>query len=231
MERQYDSGWQLAFVRVYDEWYDPNWSDDHDDNRAIVVIAGCNSASGSIAANCGGRVSFGYDGTPETNDDITDDMHYLFARMSGVSGVDLRTSNAAWNAGGFSTHFDIVADDNTTLCPAVTSWGPKGSGAGNSGTGFVQLDTVCEETENPLRKEVKSGALSIYDQEWATDSKITFSYCNQAPEYGYTVEVTAKADCIYSECPGGKVLDGNTNPSGENGRAPCWDSFVWTFSK
>jgi len=211
------------------DWFEDNWSEACGDCNAIVYLAACRSMSNGCVAACGGRVGFGYT-SDVYSPYMTSNAEELFDHMSGVEGVDYRPAGEAFSAGSYHPAFDIDSNGDTTLCPAVIDWYPQGAtGDPVSGYGYIELDTNCN-TDIPatsaLTYTMLEGSVGFYDVVWQGSNMITFNYCVYSRPY--TVQVTGVKGSLRSE--GGLCLDGNQNPAESNGRAPNYDSFIYTFS-
>jgi len=215
-------GHALYRVRATTAFCSDNWSDDHDSYDSIVFLAACSASS--FLSSVGGKTQFGYSG------DITDsqnvnDVNAIFGRMNGSigNGEFRRAFDAYYDYTG-SAYLEMTGG-SSTLAPAPIyddPVSPEGSGAGSSGTGYIDFDTVMDTTisaEDALTW-THTGTVEVSDIEWDGSHKITFSYCGES---GYSVTMTAENDHCLS--PGDDQAELNGNLTGGNG-----DDKVWTFS-
>ena len=216
-------------VVVLEDWYSDHWKADHNTHKAIVLISTCQSNAApapTILENCGGRTGFGYSACAPTS---AGDMENLFGRMDGTlppgAQGTKRKAGDAFAAGSFSTYFTMRGEEDTTLCPAPAEWGPKGTGAGASGMGYIEFDTHCTTTHaatSALTCTIDSGDITISNIQWASDYRLTFNYTATTCNEDYKVTVTAVAAHVLGSTGGSQKLDGSKV-------APNGDNKTWSF--
>ena len=187
-------------VRVDKQWVFDNWRNDLSINNAIVIVNSCLSACGepSFLAQCGGRVGFGYPNLSYPYNRIINNEN-LLCRMNGNFGNgQYREASAAYNAMPKLDDFTIVKipDTYVTLCPATADYYPgNGAVVGNSGTGYVEVDTYCNAfipADEALEFSC-TGNVDIYNKHWVDVNfdeynRIEFSW-NGSGDFSVDVQV------------------------------------------
>jgi hypothetical protein len=217
-------------------------------NEAIVVLNSCYSAYGtnSPLKKCYGRTGFGCTGTTDAGGNSTN-MQNLFGLMNGTKPSWAQgTERKAGDAYAFGEYYSVwqggfvqEGSNDTTLCPSVEkteivpdSGSPfaEGSGAGTSGTGYVEFDTHCDTGVSAASAltYTKTGTVTISNIRWDTDYKISFSYCGVNP---YTVNMRVEGDAGTNKV---KAKDGEQHLDGGNsttdGVAPNNHDYTFSFS-
>jgi hypothetical protein len=237
-----NSNYECHMVLVYPQWFKKHWKPIFDKNKAIVVMASCQSAKGNILDSVGGQLALGWDNicvAPQQ----TANVGMLLLYMDGIRPLGTpgskRKSGDAFTAAA-ANHF-IRAGSNkdlTTLCPSVENptiknVKPKqGPGAGESGDGFITFDTGLVTNTIPVNQALVFeiiGDVTISSNRWTGNNRIDFHYQAWDCETAYTVTVTAVAEKILGSKLGKQQLDGGDYTL--DGVAPNEHKFTWTFSR
>lgn len=219
-------------------WFENNWKSDLDANKAVTFWMVCDSGtwgSGSIAAEAGGWIRLGYNGTM-CGAAAKHDSEGIFGRMNGSIEVGSKRSlHGAWKPGGYDHVFDndgnlvdytIVkfGNDWVTLCPSPVAVFPSSSPGPRKGWGCIVFDTYMDDNVAASTALTKtSGSCSVSNIRWLDNGSgkyaIGFDFDNTS---GGGATMTAHADkCENKAAPTGvnlgRKLDGDrVKPNGDD---------------
>jgi len=188
---------QKWYVKAEPEWFNDNWADKLDANRAIVVWMCCHAAEGgqdSIVQQAGGRTAFAYVGTTDSGKHAHN-MERLFGQLNGTlyAGTN-RTAGKAYAGGaGYQGNFTMVGSNWTTLHPAPYDVFPNAPTNGKEGYGCIIFDTYMKDTVSANQAVVKdSGGGTVGPRYW-------FGHAGGNWSIGYYFDTTTGAITMRAE--------------------------------
>lgn len=206
----------------------------HGRNIGLIVANACKSMS--FAPQFDALSYFGYRSTACTPETPTDDAT-LFNRLFGEHGVPLRSTVAAFGAGGFlPDRFDNASREPVVLSPAVESVSPRQGtrvAAGTTTRAEVRFDARMDTSHGDAVVEASGCGATVVDPSWSGDGS-TLSFGLRVPKHPQGGELTARVLHAAAIADGGDgenaQLDGNAQPRGDSGLVPNRDDYVWTLS-
>ena len=199
----------------------------------IVDLMACQSIA--LAPAFDARTFFGHDRTACTNKEAHDEPK-LFDRMTGHSGVEGRSTTAAFGLGGFADQYFkmAVTSKPVVLAPAVATASPGDGGGVDGPTTPVSVKFDAEMARAaPDRVVTASGcSATVANAKWVGGDELSFDLKVPKVQPGKTLTLTVHHGAAKSAGGYAHVLDGNQDPgaAGESGVAPNGDDYVWHLS-
>ena len=214
----------------------------HGKHTGIIFTSGCGSAS--LVQNFDAQVFIGYLGeTCSSAKASAGDMYRFFHRLAGFEGVELRTTGAAFGAGGFSSSASIdgeggsgpshISQGSLALAPAITEVKPAQGATVTTGKTkvTVHFDTVMNEQNPENAIDVYRCGATASDAAWSDKQSLGFMLNVPKNALGCTIKLAVVS---YDARAGGDgydaALDGNRAPSPENGAVPNGTDYLWSVT-
>lgn len=182
------------------------------------------------------RSYFGYATCARIISLLSDSIN-VFGRMTGIAGVDKRTSSAAFTDIKATDGFAIASSDRpVVLSPAVLSVSPQAGAqvtAGKSTPGSVTFDAqMARSLRDGVITAHGCGATVTHPTWGGAGTKLSFDLNIPRNPTGSTITLTVHHDTAVAH-PGGYPndwLDGNQSPSPHSGEAPNGTDYQWEVS-
>lgn len=205
-------------------------------HRQVDLVLGSGCYSMSVAPDFNANSYFGYHSTT-WDCEAFQDTEQLFTRLAGHSGVEARSTVAAYGLGGFADpNFQLDARKAIVLSPAVTAAYPSpGStaGPGTSTRGFVTFDAAMDTTRTSGVLTASGCGATVADASWSNGGRyLGYQLIVPADAPEGTITLTVHHDKAVA-APGrlsNDQLDGNQDPSPDSGVEPSATDYQWTVA-
>jgi hypothetical protein len=198
----------------------------------LIDNLACHSIS--MASSFAARSYLGHASTACSSFEAKDEPT-LFDRLTGKSGISLRSTTAAMAAGGFVDTFFQLAPGSTpvVLSPAVEAVKPAAGVTlkpGQTNPATIRFDAQMDQRSPGDVVSVSGCGASVQNPAWSAANMLSFGIKVDADPKDSRVTVTVHHSGATAE-PGGsdnQQLDGNVDPSGgDSGVAPNRDDYTY----
>ena len=211
------------------------------EHTGLIYTSGCGSAS--LAPQFNAQAFFGYAGeTCSSQPAAAGDMGLFFERLAGFRGTDERDTSSAAHAGGYSTGAGIESGSGPglhgavplTLAPAITRVSPRNGSTILPGPrdASVRFDTVMDEHGGSALVKASGCSAKARAEKWRTPQLLDFVLDVPKRASGCKITLTARASKARADPKAGwpAELDGNQDPSPQNGAVPNGTDYQWTVN-